>query len=86
MVEQATSILDAPSAPVDVPEPVKVQVSQGQTMIELWQGRVVDPDLVPRELCSPDPVKIGKKAKMLKGKASDPGIIYEDVGSSRRRS
>ena len=86
MKDQADAILDAPAAPVSVPEPVKVEKPDGQAHIELWQGRVVDPDLVPRELCSPDPVKIGKKAKMLKGKASDPGIVYEDVGSIRRRS
>jgi hypothetical protein len=85
MKEQAEKVLDAPVAPVQVAPAVRVEKPEGQSHIELWQGRVVDPDLVPRELCSPDPVKINKKAKMLKGKAVDPGIIYEDVGSVRRR-
>jgi hypothetical protein len=86
MKEQANAIIDAPAAPVNVPDPVKVDKPQGQAYVENWQGRVVDPDLVPRELCSPDPVKIGKLAKMMKGKASAPGVVFEDVGSVRRRS
>jgi len=86
MHEQAELILDAPAAPVNVPEAVKVDKPQGQSHVKNWVGRVIDPDLVPRELCSPDPVKIGKKARLMEGKAKDPGIVYEDVGSVRRRS
>jgi hypothetical protein len=86
MVEQATSILDAPSAPVDVPEPVKVDKPQGQTYVENWQVRIVDEKLIPREYLTPDLVALGKLAKMMKGKASVPGVVFEDIGSVRRRS
>lgn len=86
MSKQAEAVLDAPLAPVKVAEPVKVEKPEGQSYIPNWQGRVVNPDLVPRELCSPDSSKISKKAKMLQGKASDPGIVYEDIGTVRRRS
>jgi coenzyme F420-reducing hydrogenase alpha subunit len=85
MKEQAEKVLDAPVAPTTVAAPVKVEKVQGQSMIENWQGRIVDPDLVPRELCSPDPSKISKKAKLMKSRASDPGIVYEDVGTTRRQ-
>lgn len=47
MKDQADAALNAPTAPVSVPEPVKVEKPEGQAHIELWQGRVVDPDLVP---------------------------------------
>jgi len=86
MKEQATAVLDAPIAPVAVPEPVKVETPKGQTIIECWQGRVVDADAVPRDFCSPDLVKIGRYAKLMKGKAVTPGVVYEDVGSVRRKA
>lgn len=86
MKEQAEAVLDAPAAPVDVPEPVKVEKPKGQTYVENWQARVVDEKLIPREYLTPDLVALGKLAKMMKGKASVPGVVFEDVGSVRRRS
>jgi hypothetical protein len=53
--------------------------------VENWQARVVDETKVPREFCSPDTVKLGRYAKLMKGKASIPGVVFEDVGSVRRR-
>jgi hypothetical protein len=86
MVEQAEKIIDAPAAPVDVPEPVKVFVPSGQGNVQNWQATVVNADLIPREYMTPDLVKLGKLAKLMKGKASVPGVEFSDVGSVRRRA
>lgn len=85
MRKQAEAVLDAPLASVSVPEPVKVEKPEGQSYIENWTATVVDTDLVPREYCMPDLVALGKLAKLMKGKASVPGVVFEDVGSVRRR-
>jgi hypothetical protein len=84
MKSQADAALNAPSAPVSVPEPVKVDKPKGQTYVENWQARVVDEKLVPRDYLTPDLVALGKLVKLLKGKASVPGVVFEDVGSVRR--
>jgi hypothetical protein len=86
MKEQAEKIIDAPAASVNVPEPVKVAKVEGQSNVENWQARVVDEKLIPREYLTPDLVKLGKLAKLMKGKASVPGVAFEDVGSVRRRA
>jgi len=83
-VEQAEAVLSAPMAPVAVPEAVKVETPKGQAQLECWQARVVDADAVPRDYCSPDTAKLNKLAKLLKGKASVSGVVFEDVGSTRR--
>lgn len=86
MKKQAEAVLDAPMAPVEVAAPVKVEKPEGQSYVENWQARVVDETKVPYEYCSPDLVKLGRYAKMMKGKASMPGVLFEDVGSVRRRT
>jgi hypothetical protein len=83
MKEQAKEILDAPMTASNV-ETVNVATPQGQVVIENWQARVVTEDLVPREFCSPDPVKLSRYAKLMKAKASVPGVVFEDVGTVRR--
>lgn len=83
MKEQAKEILDAPMTASNV-ETVNVATPQGQVVIENWQARVVTEDLVPREFCSPDPVKLSRYAKLMKSKASVPGVVFEDVGTVRR--
>lgn len=85
MKEQAEKVLDAPVAPVSVPEPVKVEAPRGQSNVENWQVRVVDESLLPREYMTPDLVALGRYARLMKGKASVPGVVFEDVGSVRRR-
>jgi hypothetical protein len=84
MKEQAEKVIDAPIAPTTVAAPVAVEKPIGQTIIENWQARIVDPDAVPREYCTPDTVKINKYAKLMKGKAVIPGVVFEDVGTVRR--
>jgi hypothetical protein len=84
MTEQAEKIIDAPFDPVNLPSPARVETPQGQTIIANWQARVVNPDLVPREYCIPDQVKINKYAKLLKSKASMPGVEFFDQGTVRR--
>jgi hypothetical protein len=86
MAEQADKIIDAPAAPVEVAAPVKVDKPEGQSYVENWQATVVDATLIPRDFLMPDMVAIGKYAKLMKGKASMPGVKFEDVGSVRRRS
>jgi hypothetical protein len=86
MKEQAAAVLDAPVAPVEVAAPVKVDKPEGQSYVENWQATVVDASLVPRDFLIPDLVAIGKYAKLMKGKASMPGVTFEDVGSVRRRA
>lgn len=70
---QATAAL-ATVAPVAPPVGVSVR--------HVWKFEVTDPDLVPRELCSPDPKKIGQLAP-----GTDvPGVRWfqEPVVSARR--
>jgi hypothetical protein len=86
MKEQAEKVLDAPVAPVSVPDAVKVEAPRGQSNLENWQARVVDADLIPREYLIPDLVGLGKYAKLMRSKASVPGVVFEDVGSVRRRA
>ena len=86
MKEQAEQIIDAPAAPVDVPAPVKVETPKGQTIIDHWVARIIDPDLLPLEYLCADMVKINKVVKLMKGKTAIPGVTVEDVGSIRRRS
>jgi hypothetical protein len=83
MKEQATEVLNAPVIASKV-ETVSVGTPQGQTVLENWQARVVNEDLVPREYCSPDLVKLGRYAKLMKSKAAVPGVVFEDVGTTRR--
>jgi hypothetical protein len=86
MKEQATKVLDAPTDPVNVPEPVRVETPKGQTIVSNWQARIVNPDLIPREYLMPDQVKINKAAKLMKDRTNIPGVVVEDIGSVRRRS
>ena len=84
MKEQANAIIDAPAAPVNVPEPVKVDKPQGQTYVENWQVTNIQDQFLPREYLMADMVKINKVVKLMKGKTNIPGVIVEDVGSVRR--
>jgi hypothetical protein len=86
MKDQAETVLSAPCAPVSVSDPVKVGKAAGESHLENWQARVVDAALVPREFLTPDLVALGKYAKLMKGKAKVAGVVFEDVGSVRRRS
>ena len=86
MKEQAEQIIDAPAAPVDVPAPVKVETPKGQTIIDHWVARIIDPDRVPREFCEPSQVKLNKLATMMGRKAVCEGVVFENVGIVRRKA
>jgi hypothetical protein len=86
MVEQAEKIIDAPVAPVNVPEPAKVETPKGQTIIDHWVARIIDPDRVPREFCEPSQVKLNKLATMMGRKAVCEGVVFENVGIVRRKA
>ena len=50
--------------------------TKGVSTRSVWTYEITDPDLVPRELCSPDPRKI--QAAVDQGLRSTPGVrIYE---------
>jgi hypothetical protein len=82
MTEAAEAVLDA-KVPVEIAEQ-KVEKAAGTVVLENWQARVVDADAVPREFCSPDPVKLGRYAKLMKTKAQVAGVVFEDIGTVRR--
>jgi len=84
MKEQANEVLDAPMSPVEIPAAISVVKPAGQANIENWQATVANAELVPREWCAPDLVKIGKYAKMMKGEAKILGVVFQDVGTVRR--
>jgi hypothetical protein len=83
MNEQAKAVLDSPVAASEV-QAVKVAVAEGQVNVENWQAIIVTPDLVPREFCSPDPVKLGRYAKLMKSAGAVAGVRFEDIGTVRR--
>ena len=86
MEKLATTVLNAPIAPVVIIEPEKIMKVEGQVNIENWQARIIDADAVPREFCSPDSTKLSRYAKIMKEKAAVAGVVFEDVGTTRRRA
>ena len=84
MAEQADEVLSAPREAVVTPEIIPVAKPAGQVNVENWQATLVNADLVPREWCMPDMVRIGKYGKMMKAEAKIEGVAFEDVGSVRR--
>lgn len=84
MNEQAKAVLDAPIAAVPI-EAAKVEVAAGQVNVENWQAIILNPDLVPREFCSPDQTKLNRYAKLMKSKAAVEGVKFEDIGTVRRK-
>jgi hypothetical protein len=83
--EQAAEVRNAPVAP-SVAQAAPVAKPVGQSNLENWQAEVTDADKVPREFCTPDLSKLNKYAKLMKGKASVPGVTFTDVGTVRRTS
>ena len=48
-----------------------------------WKYEIIDPDLVPRELCEPSPAKL--RTAVNSGIREIPGVrIYEEYGVSYR--
>lgn len=60
-----------------------VAAPPGVSIRKVWKFEVTDPDLVPRELCSPDPQKISNRAAVTQ---DIPGVRFfqESVVTSRR--
>lgn len=83
MNEQAKAVLDAPIAASEV-QAVKVAVAEGQVNVENWQAIIVNPELVPREFCSPDQVKLNRYAKLMKAAGAVAGVEFKDIGTVRR--
>ncbi len=84
MTEQADEVLSAPMEAIVIQQSAPIARPAGQTNVENWQATIVNADLVPREWCCPDTVKIGKYGKVMKGEARIEGVKFEDVGSIRR--
>lgn len=85
--ETRQAIIAVAQVPKKIESDVTPVMAAGTRVSYPWVWEVTDPDLVPRELCSPDPVKINAKVRSLKA-ANDnikllepiPGLnIHEDV-------
>lgn len=66
----------APNAPALAQAVVAVDVAPpaGVSVRELWDFEILDPEAVPRSLCSPDPVKIRAHLKQLPTSAQAPNL------------
>jgi len=60
-------------------------VPRGMDYRDNWKAVVLTPDLVPREYCSPDLVKLNKLAKETEGKGAPPGVIFKNERIRIRR-
>ncbi len=74
--------------PVYVPEPVVPKTTYGQqsttTLRENWQFEITNPELVPREYLSVEPIKI-KMAIRTQNVRDIPGVRIYDAGSIATR-
>lgn len=81
---KAAAVAATPEAATQIIQQVAPVVPpQGVFVRQVWRFEVTDPDLVPREFCSPDPDKIRRVAPET---ASIPGVRFyqEDQVSARR--
>lgn len=63
-----------------------VAETPGVSLRDKWTYEVVNADLVPRELCSPDPAKIRAYVEAYKDRAQIPGVVVtKDVTVAVRR-
>lgn len=76
---EAMHLIDEPiSSPAVIPAPAAPKVG-GLSTSENWTFIVEDEASVPREFCTPDPVKIRAKVKALKGATAIPGVrVYAE--------
>lgn len=68
----------APSAPIPQFEPVTTRAkASNASFTETWTYEIINPNLVPRELCSPDPEKIKAllKSKKAEGYKTDEIVV-----------
>jgi hypothetical protein len=73
MLESAAEHAAGGTPTAIIPEPAQVQ---GVTMRKVWTFEIVDQNLIPRELCSPDTTKI--RAAVHLGARDIPGVrIFE---------
>lgn len=62
-----------------------VSRARGLSYRDNWKAVILTADLVPREYCSPDLVKLEKLAKENEGKAAPAGVIFKNERISTRR-
>jgi hypothetical protein len=60
-------------------------VVPGTYSVEIWRARIVDPKLVPREYCVPDPVALNREARESQGKKVVPGVEFFSTREMRSR-
>ena len=76
--ETAAAAAPTPQAPLMTEAQKVVRTPEGSSYSKFsWKGRIVDPALVPRDLCSPDQKLIDAAVKG--GIRSIPGCIVEEV-------
>lgn len=76
--ETAAAAAPTPQAPLMTEKQEVVRTAEGSSYSKFsWKGRIVEPDLVPRDLCSPDQKLIDAAVKG--GIRNIPGVIVEEV-------
>jgi hypothetical protein len=82
--KQAPTVQDAQQAIARV---APVATPQGMSVRHVWKFEITDESIVPRELCSPDPKKIGAAFQVVNGQPVPvPGVRwYQDTSVSVRK-
>jgi len=74
-LQAAASAPSAMAASQAIGNYAPVVAPQGVSVRDVWRFEVTNPDLVPRELCSPDMKKIGEALEAKAGKYGEPDVI-----------
>jgi hypothetical protein len=76
--ESLAAAAPTPQAPLMTETQTVIRTAEGSSYSKFsWKGRVVEPDLVPRDLCSPDQKKIDAAVKG--GVRQISGCIVEEI-------
>lgn len=71
--EETTKIIDLPAYVPPVVVPKAIPKIEGVSFREIWKVRIVNEKLLPRDMMTPDLIKLGALARALKGQFSMPG-------------
>jgi hypothetical protein len=77
---EAEAVLNEQIETPTVVAPATVQDVEGVSIRERWTFRIVDENKVPREYCSPDPVKIRGMVTAQRGLTKIPGVeVFQEA-------
>lgn len=71
--EEAAAIIEEPVYVAPVVLKKEVPKVQGMSFREVWKVRITNEKLLPREMLTPDLVKLGQMARAMKGQFKVPG-------------